>query len=104
MVINIPIQIDESAFEGKISKEMQDRVVNELTKQIKRQIASNASGYYYPDDERKFEAGLSNIVREKVADFINKYEEQIIEVAGKELAARLVKTKKGKEILDRFDV
>ena len=104
MIVNIPIQIDESAFEGKVSKEIQDRVVKELLKQIKKQIASNASGYYYPDDERKFEAGLSNIVREKVADFINKYEEQIIEVAGKELATRLARTKKGKEIVERFDV
>lgn len=95
MIINIPIQIDGSAFEGKISKEMQDRVVNEFTKQIKRQIASNASGYYYPDDEQKFEAGLSNIVIGAIADVISKCETQIIETAGKELATRLARTKKG---------
>jgi len=103
MVINIPINFDETAFEGKVSEDIQNRVVAELTKRIDDAIARRSSGYYYGDSGKQVIDGIIAMAKDEVSKVINQYEQQIIEIAGNELAARLARTKKGKEILERYE-
>lgn len=103
MIINIPINFDETAFEGKISQDVQDKVVVAITERVEDALAKRAAGYYYGDKDRKVIDGVRLITEEAVAKVIDKYEDHIIEIAGKELGARLAKTKKGKEILERCE-
>lgn len=94
MIINIPLQIDDEMINSAVTKDYQRKIEDNLTKLAEKSILQHA-GYYYSTKE----SGMDKLVERAVENTIDKYRDQIIEKASLELAKRIARTKRGKEIL-----
>lgn len=97
MIIDIPLQINEAAFEEKIRNDYENKVEQLLLDQVVKVLKEHDDRYYRRD--REASAGLANIVYKIVGDIMEQNRAEIIEAASDKLAERLSKTKKAKEIL-----
>ena len=95
MIINIPLNIDESAFEGAIEKDIENKVVEALVKKIEESI----KGYSYSYAKDPVKDNLLTMACRHLDDFIDFHKDEIISAAGQELAVRLSRTKKAKDLL-----
>ena len=95
MIINIPINIDKTAFEGQMSKDIENKVVTFLCDEIKNTLKRKAYGTELD--------GLKEFVLDVVEKKIDSFRDEIIETASKELANKLARSKKGKEILGNLE-
>lgn len=94
MIINIPLQIDDEMINSAVTKDYQRKIEENLTKLAEKSILHH-SGYYHSTKE----SGMDNLVERAVENTIDKYRDQIIEKAAIELAKRIARTKRGKEML-----
>lgn len=101
MIINIPLQIDEAAFEQKVNDDYTDKVEQLLLQQVEKVLKDHDDRYYGSTRDPKL--GLSNIVYNRIDNFLKEHKEEIIEAASGKLAERLSKTKKAKELLNEKD-
>ena len=95
MIINVPITIDETAFEGQMSKDIENKVVRWLSDEIKSTLKRKAYGTELD--------GLKEFVIDVVEKKIDTFRDEIIEMASKELSNKLARSKKGKEILGNLE-
>jgi len=95
MVITVPINVDESAFEGAISRELEERLLKELTKLMERELGKRSRRSYSQD-----EFGLRDWMDDKITDYVEQFKDVIIETTSKMLAEKLARSKRGKEILE----
>ena len=95
MIVNIPLNIDETAFEGQMSKDIENKVVRWLSDEIKNTLKRKAYGTEMD--------GLKEFVIDVVEKKIDSFRDEIIEAASKELANKLARSKKGKEILGNLE-
>ena len=95
MIINVPITIDETAFEGQMSKYIENKVVTFLCDEIKNTLKRKAYGTELD--------GLKEFVLDVVEKKIDSFRNEIIKTASKELANKLARSKKGKEILGNLE-
>lgn len=102
MIINIPLQIDDAAFEGKLTAEYETKVINHIEERIDSVLKDHDQrswGY-----SRTARGGLDNLIsyeiNERITDFLNENREEIIAAAAKDLGNRLMRSKRGKEILE----
>lgn len=96
MIINIPLQIDEAVFEGKIQQNY-DKIVTDTIAEKVLEVLGNYSDSGWKKDSKD---GVRYLVRQKIEDDIESYKNEIIEAASEKLAERLVRTKKAKEMLN----
>lgn len=96
MIINIPLSINEEEMTKVIERDYQNKVIDKIVDYIKKALVTQ-SREFYGDREMN---GMIAVIEDKVEDYIQKYKNEIIEIAGKHLAEKLVKTKKGKELLE----
>ena len=95
MIVNIPINIDETVFEKKMSKDIENKVVRFLCDEVKATLKRKAYG-----TEKE---GLEEFVIDVVEKKIDNFRDEIIEAASKELVTKLARSKKGKEILGNLE-
>lgn len=95
MIINIPINIDESAFEGKIAQDVENKIIDEMVKRVEKTLQD--AGPYY-GGRNSAQDGMREIVYRRVNDVIDEYKDIIIEAAADKLAERLVRTKAAKAL------
>lgn len=96
MIINIPLQIDEAKMEEVVKKDYESKVINEIVKYIKKALVSEG-GYGYGDKEV---IGMTELIKGRIDIYLEKHNDEIISVAGKALAEKLARSKRGKAILD----
>lgn len=99
MVINIPLQINEEKMEEVIQRDYSGKVLNNITEYVKTALSRRATKYYGD----RAENGMLCIVEEQVGAFLEKHKDVIIERASEEMAKKLAKTKRGKEILENLE-
>ena len=97
MVINIPIQVNEQEMTEVIKKDYEEKVIGEIAKYIQTAMASKGYGY---SSHSRAESGMLNIVQEQVDVFLEKHKDDIIREASNNLADRLRRTKRAKEIIE----
>ena len=98
MVINIPLTIPDELLENTIAKDYEQKITENLTKEVRKILANHDRGAYYRSHGNP-EYGLDNWVSDKIDDILKEYKDVIIEAAGDKLAERLARTKKGKALL-----
>jgi len=103
MIINIPLQLDEAIIEKQISKDYEKKVTDVIATRIEEILAENYRGYWAESQKSRAKNGLSLLVRASIDEFLNSNRDVIIEAASKELAEKLWRTKKAKEIVARMD-
>lgn len=96
MIINIPLQIDEERMEEVLQKDYEGKVLDEITKYIKATLSKQSSNYYGD----KVIDGMQALIENRIDIFLDEHKEEIIETAAKELANKLARSKKGKELLE----
>lgn len=99
MIINIPIQVDDTILEGKISKDVQDKVVqavsDTITKALSEKGKSHARNYW----NSKPEDGVLAIVSDIALNIVDEYKDAIIEETAKKLAMKLENRKAVKDLV-----
>lgn len=98
MIINIPLQFDESAFEGKISEDIQDKVIKNISDSIAKALKEKGRSYagYY---SASVEDGVLCIASNIIEDTIKEYQDKIIELASDKLANKLALRKAAKDLI-----
>ena len=100
MIINVPINLDERVFEEKVQQEY-DILLKKYLIEIVEKTLIREAGYTWRENTPK--EGMIAVIKRKVDDIVKEYKDDIIEAAADNLAKRLARTKKAKEILDAKD-
>ncbi len=101
MIINIPLNIPEELLENTIAKDYESKITENLTNEVRKIIANHDDSYYY-NTGKDFHRGLERFVASRTDILLNEYKDEIIDAAAKYLGNRLLKTKRGKEILENL--
>lgn len=96
MIINIPLQIDEQRMEEVIEQDYEGKVIKLITDYVKKTLVSRSSTYY-GDKEI---SGMQTLITEQIDKFLDLHKDEVIEKAGIALAEKLVRSKRGKELLE----
>ena len=104
MLINIPLQIDDAAIEGKLTREYQERVLDAVNERIDKVLKMHDKSW---SSTKTATAGLENMIDNRIYEcigkFLEEHREDIIATAADNLSLRLSRSKKGKAILDRYE-
>lgn len=98
MIINIPLQIDDEMIGKAAIADYENKVSRYLLNHVEDVLKQKAFSSWR--SEAKPEEGIRNYVVGIIEQTIEKYRDDIIDAAAKELAGRLARTKRGKEILE----
>ena len=96
-ILQFAVNIDDNAIIETIKNSAEKQITNRLYDDIKNIIFEN-TGYY----QRKSEPTI--FVGSKFDDFLEQNYDKILDMAAEKLAEKLARTKRGKAILDNFDV
>ncbi len=97
MIVNIPLQIDEAAIEGKLKTEYEKKVIDEIEKRIQEAL-SNRYGLIYDDPSSSARANMRDMIRNQVDKWLYNNRDEILDEAAKRLYERTVRTKKIREV------
>lgn len=86
--VPVTIGVDEKRIAEEIQNDVEQQVVNSITKEVKNKMFSKS---YYQEDP------LDIIVKNEVKRIVDDYKEQIIDTAAKLLSEKLSRTKAVKE-------
>lgn len=100
MLINIPLQIDDAAFEGKLKEEYESQVLERIEQRLDRVLIEHDNSWGGRSAKDGLDRLISYEIENKISDFLNENRDAIIEAAAKDLGNRLARSKRGKEILE----
>ena len=107
MIINIPLQIDEKIIEGQLSIDYESKIFDFLKQEIVKSITNRYYAYRNYSVEEKYADTVRRMIDNYFNDYIKEIVEQhkdiIIDKASAILADRLFRSKRGKEILDKYE-
>lgn len=106
MVINIPLQIDDAAIEGKLKAEYETRVLEEVSRRLDDILKDYDDSYIWNNTRSPrngLDARIGSVLRNRIDGFIEENRDAIIEAAAKDLGNRLARSKKGKAILEKYE-
>ena len=98
-LVQFAIGIDDNVIKERIEKNVEKEVIKAITGKIEDVIYKK--NYYYGYDEKE---PLKNMVKGVINEIIEKERDNILEMASQILADRLLKSKKGKALLEQFEV
>lgn len=102
MIVNIPLQIDEAAIEGKLKIEYEKKVVDEIEKRIQEAL-SDRYGLIYDDSSSSARANMRDMIRNQVDKWLYNNRDEILDEAAKRLYERAVRTKKIREVKNKIE-
>ena len=94
MIINIPINFDDTAIENKVAKNA-DKIIDEEIKSRINKVLEERDYSYYGNALKGLENYIASVIRGYITD---EYKDEIIEKTSDKLAANLARTKKVKEL------
>jgi hypothetical protein len=97
MIINIPLQVDEAKMEEVIARDYQGKVADKIDEYIQNALASQSERYYGD----RAQNGMLVLIKDKIDDYLKEHNDEIVKEAGTRLAEKLVRTKRGKELLEK---
>lgn len=98
-IVQFAIGIDDNVIKDRIEKNVEKEVIKTITEKVEDVIYKKH--YYYGYDEKE---PLKNMVKGVINEVIEKERDVILEMASKILADRLLKSKKGKALLEQYEV
>ena len=99
MIINIPLQVDEKRMEELIERDYQGKVLEAILDQVKKTLAKSAENIY----SDRVSDGMRVLVEKQIRDYLKEHNEEIVTAAATNLAERLARSKKGREILEDLE-
>lgn len=98
-IIQFAIGIDDKAIVERIEKNAEKQIIQSIEQAVKGEIFEKD----WSGEVREY-SPLSNYSKRLLVDFFERNREEIIDKAADHLAERLLRTKKGKELLKKEDV
>ncbi len=95
-IVQFAIGIDDETITDRITQNAEKEVIRQLTNDIRKVI-------FEVDYRGNITYRPSNFVAQRIDEFLENNRDDILEITGKYLAEKLVKTKRGKEILDKYE-
>jgi hypothetical protein len=100
-IVQFAVGIDDKAIVDVVMKNAPKEIIDALKQQVADRLFA---GYYrYSQHADPNRDPISNFTKGILEEFLNENKDIIIEKAAQNLAERLVRTKKGKEILDDIE-
>ena len=99
MIINIPLQVDEARMEELVERDYRGKVLEAILDQVKHTLAKNAENIYGD----RVSDGMRVLVEKQIRDYLKEHNEEIVTAAATNLAERLARSKKGREILEDLE-
>ena len=99
MIINIPLQVDEKRMEELVERDYQGKVLEAVLDQVKKTLANSAENIYGD----RVADGMRVLVEKQIRDYLKEHSEEIVTAAANNLAERLARSKKGREILEDLE-
>lgn len=99
MIINIPLQVDEKRMEELVERDYQGKVLEAVLDQVKRTLANSAENIYGD----RVADGMRVLVEKQIRDYLKEHGDEIVTAAATNLAERLARSKKGREILEDLE-
>lgn len=99
MIINIPLQVDEKRMEELVERDYQGKVLEAILDQVKKTLAKNAENIYGD----RVSDGMRVLVEKQIRDYLKEHGDEIVTAAANNLAERLARSKKGREILEDLE-
>ena len=99
MIINIPLQVDEKRMEELVERDYQGKVLEAILDQVKKTLAKNAENIYGD----RVSDGMRVLVEIQIREYLKEHNEEIVTAAANNLAERLARSKKGREILEDLE-
>ncbi|MBO5104094.1 MAG: hypothetical protein J6B74_03410 [Ruminococcus sp.] len=90
-IVQFGISIDDKAIADRIEANAQREITNRLYKDVEEAIFGN------------YRHSPSEFFSKKMDEFLDENCDRILEIAGKRLADKLVLTKRGKAILNKYE-
>lgn len=97
MIINIPLQVDEKQLEDVIARDYDSKIMQEIVKRIEATLVDQSHKYY---GKNRATDGMTNLIRDRIDKYLEEHKDEVIEAAGNALAEKLVRTKRGKALLE----
>ena len=95
MIINIPLQIDETAIEGQLSKDYEHKIIEYLSKEVNNYILSECNWR----NHASLNDGIRELVNRNIRNLLEDNKDAIIAAAGQVLAEKLARYKQAKELI-----
>ena len=96
-IVQFAIGIDDEAIKNRIQETAEKQVIEAITRDVAKAI-------FRTDYKGRIDTNTPQPwVRNKIDDFLMEHKDEIIKQAAKEFAAYLGRTKRGKEILARYE-
>ena len=95
-IVQFAIGIDDNAIKERIENNVEQAVIKDITRKIEDTIYSR---YSYNRTEP-----LKDMIKSRIDVIITEQQDVIVDMAAKILADRLFRSKKGKAILDQYEV
>lgn len=96
-IINFAISVEDERIVKSIEKNVEQNVTNAIRAKVEDIICNR---YRYRDEKEP----LKNMINECIRNVLEENKDYILENAYKTLADRLLRSKAGKELLERVDV
>lgn len=96
-IVQFAIGVDDNVIKERIEKNVEKEVIKTITEKVEDVIYSK---YAYYDTKEP----LKNMVKARIDVIFTEEKDTIVEMASKILADRLLKSKKGKALLEQFEV
>ena len=100
MIINIPLQINEKRMEELVERDYQGKVLEAILDQVKKTLSKSAENLYSSD---RVSDGMRVLVEKQIRDYLKEHSDEIVTAAANNLAERLARSKKGREILEDLE-
>lgn len=110
-ILQVAFQFDDEAVKKRLEDQCFDEVVDKLIKEYKSVATKEYKYSGYANrwnltkeqiDDNKFEQLVFNHVMKGIDSWCDKHKDEIIQLAASELAKKLSRTKKAKEILNEL--
>ena len=98
-ILNIAFDFDDARIQKYIEQEAESQVIESIKKDILEIFKDKDDSNYWNHDSKK---GLECWVRRFIDDYIAEWKDEIISAAADSLANKLARTKRGKELLERY--
>lgn len=85
MVINVPLQIDDAALEGKLKEEYQKKVVEKVSEIVMESLAEMDRGWSRVDTETKVQNVIVRLVERNIDSYFEDHKDEIFEAITKKL-------------------
>lgn len=85
MIINIPLQIDDAALEGKLKEDYENKVAEKVSEMVINALADKGDSWRFNNKEQQAKYGIIHLVNLRIDSYFDEHKDEIYEAVTKKL-------------------